>query len=182
MKKLALLGAALALIFTFCFSLTAVRADDSAKELKILSFNIRLSYGEVGKPTEWKNRKGLVADIMRAGDYDFIGIQEAIITQKPGLNQVEDLKALLPEYGLLTRSRMVSETEGESTPIMWRKDRWEMDEQEHGVFWLTRRTFRSRSRGKTPARVRSFGENSTNWPTGNARAAWFTSLIRTSTT
>jgi endonuclease/exonuclease/phosphatase family metal-dependent hydrolase len=137
MKKLAILGAALALIFTFCFSLTAVRADDSAKELKILSFNIRLSYGEVGKPTEWKNRKGLVSDIMRAGDYGFIGIQEAIITQKPGLNQVEDLKALLPEYGLLTRSRMVSETEGESTPIMWRKDRWEMDEQEHGVFWLS---------------------------------------------
>ena len=89
MKKLAILGAALALIFTFCFSLTTVRADDSAKELKILSFNIRLSYGEVGKPTEWKNRKGLVADIMRAGDYDFIGIQEAIITQKPDLNQVD---------------------------------------------------------------------------------------------
>ncbi len=115
-------------------------AEDSAApqgELKILTFNIRMSFGESGTPSAWKNRKALVTEIMRRGDYDFIGVQEAIITAKPDLNQVEDLKELLPNYNLLTRSRMRSETEGESTPILWRKDRWEIDEKEHGVFWLS---------------------------------------------
>ncbi|MDO4629770.1 MAG: endonuclease/exonuclease/phosphatase family protein [Planctomycetia bacterium] len=106
-------------------------------ELRVLTFNIRMSFGEVGKPTEWKLRKEQVADIMKAKNYDFIGVQEAIITQKADLNQVEDLKMLLPEYGLLTRSRMKSEIEGESTPIMWRKDRWEIDAEKQGVFWLS---------------------------------------------
>jgi len=137
MKKLTLFSVTLALILTFCMTCVSAQAADASKELKVLSFNIRLSFGEVGKPTEWKFRKAQVSEIMRAGDYDFIGVQEAIITARPDLNQVEDLKALLPEYGLLTRSRMKSETEGESTPIMWRKDRWEMDARDHGVFWLS---------------------------------------------
>lgn len=136
MKKVQVLFLFLLSIFAAGFTFAQ---DGSAEkgELKVLTFNIRLSFGEIGKPTEWKFRKAQVADIMRRGDYDFIGVQEAIITQKADLNQVEDLKKLLPEYGLLTRSRMVSEAEGESTPILWRKDRWEIDEKEQGYFWLS---------------------------------------------
>lgn len=128
----------LALIFVLMTQgVFAQSATEPKGELRVLSFNIRLSYGEIGKPTEWKFRKAQVTDLMKRGNYDFIGVQEAIITPKAELNQVEDLKALLPEYGLLTRSRMKSETEGESTPILWRKDRWEIDEKEQGVFWLS---------------------------------------------
>lgn len=137
MKRISFLTILAAFFFSCGILSGSVHAQDDANELRLLSFNIRMSYGEVGKPTEWKHRRDFVAEIIANGKYDFVGIQEAIITDKPDLNQVKDLKRLLPGYGLLTRSRMVSTTEGESTPILWRKDRWEMDEKEHGVFWLS---------------------------------------------
>ncbi|MBP3693811.1 MAG: endonuclease/exonuclease/phosphatase family protein [Thermoguttaceae bacterium] len=140
MKKSILFSVIFALLVTMGLSLTSAFAQDTAandSELRILSFNIRLSYGEVGKPHEWKHRKAQVVDIMRKGGYDLIGVQEAIMTSRPNLNQVEDLKKDLPEYGMLVRSRTKSPTEGESTPIMWRKDRWEIDAKEQGVFWLS---------------------------------------------
>ena len=137
MKKFSFFAFFAVLLFTCAIVADSVRAQNDASELRVLSFNIRLSYGEIGKPTEWKHRRDFVAEIIEKGNYDFVGVQEAIITAKPDLNQVEDLKKLLPQYGLLTRSRMISTTEGESTPIMWRKDRWEIDEKEQGVFWLS---------------------------------------------
>ena len=117
------------------FSLSLVVS--AGETVRVLTFNIRTSDGEIGKPHEWKHRRDQVFDIIRQGDYDFVGLQEAILTQRPDLNQVADLQKALPEYRLFTRSRVPSETEGESTPLMYRADRWEMDEAEHGVFWLS---------------------------------------------
>lgn len=107
--------------------------------VNVLSFNIRMSFGEQGTPKAWEFRKEFVAEIIRDGAYDFVGVQEAIITRKAKLNQVEDLKALLPEYELFTRSRTADEQEGESTPILYRRDRWERDATDFGVFWLSDR-------------------------------------------
>ncbi len=140
MKKSIFFSAIFALLLTMGLSVTSAFAQGTAvndSELRILSFNIRLSYGEIGKPHEWKNRKAQVFDIMRNGGYDLIGVQEAIMTPDPNLDQVGNLKDALPEYGMLVRSRMKSPTKGESTPILWRKDRWEIDAQEQGVFWLS---------------------------------------------
>ncbi|MDO4575364.1 MAG: endonuclease/exonuclease/phosphatase family protein [Planctomycetia bacterium] len=109
----------------------------AAEEVRVLTFNIRLSLGEIGKPAAWKNRREHVAQIIRDGKYDFVGVQEAILTDRPDLNQVEDLKRMLPEYEIYTRSRMVNPEEGESTPILWRRDRWERDATEYGCFWLS---------------------------------------------
>ncbi|MDO4584564.1 MAG: endonuclease/exonuclease/phosphatase family protein [Planctomycetia bacterium] len=110
---------------------------ETTEPVKALSFNIRLSLGEIGKPNEWKNRRDHVAEIIRDGNYDFVGVQEAILTDRENLHQVNDLKERLPNYGIWTRSRMSTPDEGESTPILYRKDRWEMDAEEFGVFWLS---------------------------------------------
>ncbi|MDO4571312.1 MAG: endonuclease/exonuclease/phosphatase family protein [Planctomycetia bacterium] len=122
---------------TLCGAFVAHADEKSRETLRVMTFNIRLSFGEVGKPTEWKHRKGLVAEMIRRGNYDFVGIQEAILTPLPNLNQVKDIQALLPEYGVIVRSRSRSATEGESTPILYRKDRWEPDAEAQGCFWLS---------------------------------------------
>ncbi len=110
----------------------------AAQEVKVISFNIRMAFGEAGKPNSWKNRRDLVTQIIKDGQYDFVGIQEAIITQKNrDLNQEADLKELLPGYGMINRSRTPSLVEGESTPVMYRKDRWQADPKEQGCFWLS---------------------------------------------
>ncbi len=118
------------LLFT-CVSLV------QAETVRVISFNIRMSYGEIGKPTQWQNRKAQVTDIIRQGNYDFAGIQEAIITPTPFLNQEDDLKKQLPEYGMINRSREKSRIQGESTPILYLKSRWKPDQQQQGVFWLS---------------------------------------------
>lgn len=110
---------------------------ETTEPIKVLSFNIRLSLGEIGKPNEWKNRRDHVAEIIRDGNYDFVGVQEAILSDRENLHQVNDLKERLPNYGIWTRSRMATPDAGESTPILYRKDRWEMDSKEYGVFWLS---------------------------------------------
>ena len=125
------------LILIMAFFLLCCSVLQADETIRILTFNIRCSPGEIGKVNAWQNRRDLVVDIIRAGDYDFVGIQEAMLLPQPELNQVGDLKRLLPEYTLYTRPRGKSAEEGESTPIMYLKDRWEMDEEEHGVFWLS---------------------------------------------
>lgn len=130
-----LLSAAIVSLSAFVAAAENASAADSS--IRVLSFNIRLSWGEKGTPLEWRNRKAHVAEIIKSGDYDFVGIQEAIITMVPNFNQQSDLKKLLPGYGMLNRSREVSRLEGESTPILYKKDRWKMDEKQNGVFWLS---------------------------------------------
>ena len=115
-----------------------VKANDSF-DIRVLTFNIRLSYGEIGQPEEWKNRRPGAAELIKRGDYDFVGIQEAILAPtRPELSQVDDLKADLPGYGMVFRSRDVSAERGEGTPLLYNKSRWMLDESECGVFWLSR--------------------------------------------
>lgn len=141
MKK-TLLGLVTLLLAFVCSSV--VFADEAAKasdsfDIRVLTFNIRLSYGEIGQPEEWKNRRPGAAEAIKRGDYDFVGIQEAILAPtRPELSQVDDLKADLPGYGMVFRSRDVSAEHGEGTPLLYNKSRWALDESECGVFWLSR--------------------------------------------
>lgn len=136
MKKITGILSAILVVLSFGvdFSVPA----SYGQEVKIISFNIRMAYGEQGKPNSWKNRRDQVTQIIKDGKYDFVGIQEAILTQKDrDLDQEGNLKEMLPEYGMINRSRTESLTEGESTPVMYRKDRWQPDPQEQGFFWLS---------------------------------------------
>ena len=103
----------LTLIFAVVCS-SSVFADEAANasdsfDIRVLTFNIRLSTGEIGQPEEWKNRRPGAVELIKRGDYDFVGIQEAILdpTQEE-LSQVDNLKDDLPGYGMIFRSRDVS--------------------------------------------------------------------------
>jgi endonuclease/exonuclease/phosphatase family metal-dependent hydrolase len=98
--------------------------------VKVMSFNIRLSKGQDG-PNVWNNRRDLVVDVIHRFDGDFLGIQEA------WPDQVNDLSASLPSYRHLVRSRNADPSDGEATPLYYRRDRWELDAKEHGTFWLS---------------------------------------------
>lgn len=129
------------LILIWAFVLPTVKAGDPAGgscTIRVLTFNIRTSNGEVGKPEEWKNRRQGVVELIKCGDYDFVGVQEAILNpKKEKLSQVDHLKSDLPGYGMIYRPRGKSEDHGEGTPLLYNKSRWVLDETEHGVIWLS---------------------------------------------
>ena len=89
--------------------------------VKAMTFNIRYYRGKDGIDG-WEYRKGMVADIIRDSEADFIGLQEA---EKP---QVDVLMELVAEYGFLT-TYSDGKIGGSSNTILYRKDRWEVEER-----------------------------------------------------
>jgi endonuclease/exonuclease/phosphatase family metal-dependent hydrolase len=98
--------------------------------LKAITFNIR--YDTSGdNENRWAARREWVADLIRRSGSDFVGIQEALP------NQIAELVRLLPEYQSLALSREADPKGGEATPIFYRAQRWTMDPEQHGTFWLS---------------------------------------------
>lgn len=93
-----------------------------------MSFNIRYNTPNDGE-NAWPNRKEMAAGVIRFHDADFAGLQEAL------LGQIEDLQARLPEYDWIGVGRDDGESAGEFTPIFYRQDRFELEDQD--TFWLS---------------------------------------------
>lgn len=53
------------------------------------------------------------------------------------IEQIDDFRKGLPKYGLVGTSRDPDPEDGEGSPILYRRDRWEPDAKEQGVFWLS---------------------------------------------
>jgi endonuclease/exonuclease/phosphatase family metal-dependent hydrolase len=105
--------------------------------IKVLSFNIRCENPNDGQ-NNWDLRQDFAMSLMSAEDYDFIGLQEAVVQKKAeGKSQTAYVIEHLPDYGVVYRSREVNENAGECTPIFYRKDRWKLDSKENGTFWLS---------------------------------------------
>ncbi len=98
--------------------------------VKAMTFNIRMSRANDG-PDQWDYRKQAVAEVIRLFAGDFVGIQEA------WPEQVAYLRSQLPEYGILARTRDDNPEWGEAVPLLWRRQRWQVDPQEHGTFWFS---------------------------------------------
>lgn len=107
----------------------------SADTVRIMSYNIRYGTGDRNSPNDWLLRREAAVNLMKAGNYDFIGLQEAQMTAVEGYDQVKYVRENLPGYGMFVRSREISAETGEATPILYRRDRWEMDADEHGLIW-----------------------------------------------
>jgi len=99
-------------------------------KLKAMTFNIRYDNPQDG-PNRWEPRREWVAEMIRRFDGDFVGIQEALP------NQLADLNRLLPEYRSIALSRDADPSRGEATPIFYRHERWTLDPDQHGTFWLS---------------------------------------------
>ena len=110
-----------------------------ASDLRILTFNLRTGTCERGTPDAWKERRDDCIALMAAGGHDFIGAQEVQWRpEEPDCDQAGDLaRGLAPAYGMIGRSREAKPDLGEGAPILYRRDRWEPDEEAQGTLWLS---------------------------------------------
>lgn len=92
-----------------------------AATLKVMSYNIRCGLCEAeGTPQYWPERKFLLAHLIQTQQPDLIGLQEA------ELFQVADLVAMLPQYQWFGEGRDDGKTKGESTAVLYRKDKLQL--------------------------------------------------------
>jgi len=115
------------------FTFSSLFADDP---IRILSINVRLSTANDGE-NSWANRREFMTELIVAGNYDFIGTQEAIVHHNPELNQVSYIASKLPDHGSLGRSREKNPEAGEAMIIFYKKNRWKIDETDQATFWLS---------------------------------------------
>ena len=94
--------------------------------LRIMSFNLRYSRGKDGRNI-WANRKGLVKEVLQKYNPDIIGFQE------PLLDQMHDLREMLPEYRYIGVGREDGHEDGEFNPIFYKNLKIERS----GTFWLS---------------------------------------------
>lgn len=120
------LNAFAAFITLTMFSCSSVK--DNPSEITYATFNIRLDHSG-DSLNNWKYRKDTVASFIHAQDLDIIGMQEVLH------NQLEDLKARLPEYAEVGVGREDGKTKGEYAPIFFKKDRFEI--LDNNTFWLS---------------------------------------------
>lgn len=99
-------------------------------DLRCMSYNIKNAYDREGENV-WGSRKELVAGIIRFHRPDLVGMQEVLY------EQLEDLQALLPEYGWIGVGREDGDKDGEFSCIFYRKQRLKPLRQD--TFWLSER-------------------------------------------
>jgi len=105
--------------------------EDGGLELKLMSFNIRYeSPDDVGERS-WPARITGIVKMLRQQQPDIFGVQEA----RHG--QAADLWASLPDYEFYGIGREDGKRAGEYAGIFYQKDRFELDPNEAGTFWLS---------------------------------------------
>ena len=104
------------------------RTGTDGLELRVMSFNIR--YGTANdKQNHWRNRREMVFDVLRNHHPDVVGLQEALDFQ------IAEIRKALAEYGQIGVAREDGKTEGEYSALLYRLDRFDVDES--GTFWFS---------------------------------------------
>jgi endonuclease/exonuclease/phosphatase family metal-dependent hydrolase len=105
-------------------------------DIKVMSFNIRFSYGKPQEPAvenDWTDpqfpRRERAIRVIQEYGPDLLGVQEARDLQ------INDLRSALPEYEFYGIGRDDGKTEGEYSGIFYRKDRF--SQKDAGSFWLS---------------------------------------------
>ena len=96
--------------------------------LRVMSFNIRYGTARDGED-HWDKRKDFVIDTIRAYNPDLLGMQEVLA------DQADFLRQRLGDYAFAGGGRDDGQRQGEYSPIMFRKDRFEL--LAHGQWWLS---------------------------------------------
>jgi endonuclease/exonuclease/phosphatase family metal-dependent hydrolase len=114
--------------------------------IRVLTFNI-LCAGVEPEPKQdhaWEKRLPIVIDVMKNtsdknNQYDFIGTQETSNNpKKPERHQVKQLADAMTGYGsLFAPCGGNPDKFSLSNMIFYRKDRWEIDPDDSGTFWLS---------------------------------------------
>lgn len=96
--------------------------------VRILTYNVRRDVPADGA-YDWAGRREAVAGTLRLHRPDLVGLQE------PLAHQYDDVRAALPGYEWVGRSRCEGEREDEFCPVGYRRDRFER--RDAGTFWLS---------------------------------------------
>jgi endonuclease/exonuclease/phosphatase family metal-dependent hydrolase len=99
-----------------------------ALDLAVMTFNIRYANPDDGE-NRWENRREFLAEVIRRGHYDVVGLQEALHAQ------LSDLEHALPEFDRVGVGRDDGKQAGEHAAILFRKDRFRVLEE--GTFWFS---------------------------------------------
>lgn len=117
------------LYFSMAFIQPGVHAqEEPSQSLKVMSFNIRYGAADDGD-NSWKYRDHLVIETIVTFDPDLLGTQEVLEFQ------AEFLKSNLKGYGFHGVGRDDGMTRGEYSPVMYKKDRFDLVDS--GFFWLS---------------------------------------------
>jgi endonuclease/exonuclease/phosphatase family metal-dependent hydrolase len=125
-RRLAFL-AAICLVVSCAANMSGDAATTTAT---LMSFNIRTSSANDGD-NSWTRRAPLVLEVIRSNRPDVLGVQEA------ETGQVAFLRAGLPGYAVVTRSREPEASTGEAVPIFFDAARWQLASKDSGTFWLS---------------------------------------------
>lgn len=94
----------------------------------IATYNIRYD-GHTDLANDWSERKVPISQYVLKNEINIIGFQEVL------LNQLEDLKALLPSYKAVGVGRDDGKDKGEFSPIFYNTTKFEL--MRSGTFWLS---------------------------------------------
>jgi len=109
-------------------SFMSCRSASEDIKLNIMTYNIRYDTAS-DSINVWSNRKEFAASCIKFYEVDIVGLQEVLH------RQLEDLKHYLPEYEAFGVGRADGKTKGEYSAVMYKKDRFEVLENE--TFWLS---------------------------------------------
>lgn len=108
--------------------MTDTKTPISSNKLTFLSFNIKFN-DPMHQHTCWKNRREFVAQQITKNTPDVVGLQEVLAEQGA------DLRQQLPQYDYIGNGRNDNALDGEASPILFRRSRFDLHES--GQFWLS---------------------------------------------
>ncbi|NMC21157.1 MAG: endonuclease/exonuclease/phosphatase family protein [Thermogutta sp.] len=107
---------------------SSVQSEESPLRVRVLTFNIRYGTASDG-PNHWSHRKDLVIDLIKRGEYDFVGLQEALRFQ------IDEIRQALPHFQEIGVGREDGKQAGEYSAILYDGRRLRVVEQD--TFWLS---------------------------------------------
>jgi endonuclease/exonuclease/phosphatase family metal-dependent hydrolase len=102
--------------------------EESARDVRVMSFNIRYGTAQDGE-NHWDRRKDFLVATIRAYDPDLLGTQETLALQR------DFLADQLVHYDHLGVGREDGRTKGEMMALFYKRDRFE--KLDGGHFWLS---------------------------------------------
>jgi len=100
------------LLLSFCIH--AVQAEDT---VSVMTFNIRYENSS-DSLNAWSHRKENVGAMLRYYEPDILGMQEVLH------NQLENIRAMLPQYDFVGVGRADGKEDGEYSPIFYKKEKY----------------------------------------------------------
>jgi endonuclease/exonuclease/phosphatase family metal-dependent hydrolase len=97
-------------------------------ELRVMTFNIRYGTADDGQ-NAWEQRRDMVFALLREARADVLGLQEALRFQ------IDEIRDALADYGEVGVARDDGDRAGEYAVILYRRERFDVDES--GTFWFS---------------------------------------------